>query len=519
MNIDFSKLHIHIVVISLVLFLGSHNIFAENFSPKNSGLKPNFNRNKVIAHRGAWKNTGTPENSIASLKAAILLGCAGSETDVHMTKDGALVINHDPVWAGMPVQKTALDELRKMKLSNGESLPLLQDFLKVIKEQSGTKLFLEIKPSENGPEWARETVRKVVRLVQKKHAEKWVEYISFDYQMLKEIQKLQPSAAVHYLNGDRSPVELKKDGITGADYHFSVFQSHPDWIKSARDNNIVLNAWTVNDEKTMSWLLANDFDFITTNEPELLFKEIERSPVANGMKLIWSDEFNYHGLPDSAKWNFDIGGHGWGNHEKQFYTNADTSNAIVNNGVLSIIARKEKRENSEFTSARLLTKGKAQWTYGLIEVRAKLPAGVGLWPAAWMLGSNAEKVGWPMCGEIDIMEHVGYKKDSVFGTVHTEAYNHRKNTQKGTTVFINDPYNKFHRYSVNWTPEKIGFFLDGVKYYEFKNEHKTDAEWPFGKPFYILLNMAVGGDFGGKEGIDEGVFPAVYEIDYVRVFQ
>jgi beta-glucanase (GH16 family) len=117
------------------------------------------------------------------------------------------------------------------------------------------------------------------------------------------------------------------------------------------------------------------------------------------------------------------------------------------------------------------------------------------------------------------MEHVGYKKDSLFGTVHTEAYNHRKNTQKGQTVLLKNPYDQFHTYAINWTPEKIEFLLDGNVYFQFANEHKTDAEWPFDKPFYLLLNMAVGGDFGGKEGVDDSVFPAVYQVDYVRVYQ
>lgn len=478
-----------------------------------------FANNKVIAHRGAWKNSGTPENSIAALKAAIALGCAGSETDVHLTADSALVINHDPVWGGLNIQKSTLDELRKARLANGELLPVLPDFLKTIVQQTGTKLILEIKPSERGREWANATVRKVLNTVHEMQAQAWIVYISFDYEMLKEILRLEPSANVQYLNGDKAPEQLKQDGIRGADYHYSVFQKHPGWIESAKKNNIDLNAWTVNEEKDMNLLLANDFNFITTNEPELLFKEIEKSPITKGMKLVWSDEFNYTGLPDSSKWNFETGGHGWGNNEKQFYTDRDIMNAIVKDGVLSIIARKENHGDNEYTSARLLTKGKAEWTYGYIEISAKLPPGRGLWPAGWMLGSEVSKTGWPDCGEIDIMEHVGYKKDTVFGTVHTGAYNHIKGTQRGTETLIENPYTQFHTFAVDWTPEKIDFLLDGKKYYHFSNEHKTNAEWPFDKPFFLLLNMAVGGNLGGKEGIDDSVFPATYQIDYVRVYQ
>jgi len=217
--------------------------------------------------------------------------------------------------------------------------------------------------------------------------------------------------------------------------------------------------------------------------------------------------------------SFETGGHGWGNNEKQFYTDRDTMNAIVKDGVLSIIVRNERRDDTEYTSARLLTKGKAEWTYGYIEISAKLPSGRGLWPAGWMLGSEAGKTRWPDCGEIDIMEHVGYKKDSVFGIVHTRAYNHTKGTQRGTETLIENPYTQFHTFAIDWTPEKIDFFLDGEKYYHFSNENKTNAEWPFDKPFFLLLNMAVGGNLGGKEGIDDSMFPATYQIDYVRIYQ
>ena len=482
-------------------------------------LNDQFHHNKVIAHRGAWKNTNSPQNSIASLKAAIALGCFGSETDIHMTADSALIINHDPVWGGLPVQKSTLAELQKTKLSNGESLPLLGEYLKIVQQQTGTKLILEIKSSEKGREWANATIKRMIETVQEMQAQAWIVYISFDYEMLKEILKYEPSANTQYLNGNKTPAQLKSDGIKGADYYFSVFQTHPDWIKSAKENNIDLNAWTVNEAKEMDWLLANDFNFITTNEPELLFKEIEKSPVTKGWKLKWSDEFNYVGLPDSSKWNYAVGGNGWGNNEKQFYTKADTMNAMVKNGLLSIIARKEKHENNSYTSARLTTKDKAEWKYGRIEISAKLPAGLGLWPAVWMLGGDVEKVMWPLCGEIDIMEHVGYKKDTVFGTVHTEAYNHLKGTQKGKDILIENPYTQFHQFAIEWTPEKIDFLMDGKLYNHFANEHKTINEWPFDKPFFLILNMAVGGNLGGKKGIDDSVFPARLEIDYVRVFQ
>ncbi len=235
--------------------------------------------------------------------------------------------------------------------------------------------------------------------------------------------------------------------------------------------------------------------------------------------LVWADEFNYQGLPDSTKWGYEVGGHGWGNNELQYYTKADTSNAFVKNGKLFIIARKADIGGQRFSSARLLTKGKAEWTYGKIEINAKLPPGRGLWPASWMLGANINEVGWPESGEIDIMEHVGFSRDSIFGTVHTSAYNHLKGTQKGTTTPIKNPYGEFHTYAIEWTPGKIDFMLDGKVYYTVANENKTNAEWPFDKPFYLLLNIAVGGNLGGMKGVDEDVFPAVMEVDYVRVYQ
>lgn len=235
--------------------------------------------------------------------------------------------------------------------------------------------------------------------------------------------------------------------------------------------------------------------------------------------LVWADEFDYHGLPDSTKWGYEVGGNGWGNNELQYYTMADTANVFVKNGKLFITARKAETEGKRFSSARLVTKGKAEWKYGKIEINAKLPPGRGLWPAAWMLGSNFASAGWPDCGEIDIMEHVGFSRDSVFGTVHSLAYNHIKGTQKGATTAIKEPYSRFHTYAIEWTADKIDFLLDHKVYYSVKNEHKTTAEWPFDQPFYLLLNIAVGGNLGGMKGLDEQVFPAVMEVEYVRVYK
>jgi len=235
-------------------------------------------------------------------------------------------------------------------------------------------------------------------------------------------------------------------------------------------------------------------------------------------KLVWSDEFNYSGLPDRTKWGYDTGHSGWGNNELQYYTAKRIENASVANGLLTIKAIKENYQGADYTSARLVTKGKASWRYGRIEVRAKLPYGRGIWPAIWMLSADKTYGEWPRIGEIDIMEHVGYNPDSVFATIHTGAYNHTIGTQKGQAFACKDLSAAFHVYALEWTEKKISIFIDSNKYFEFDNEGKGAAVWPFDKKFFLLLNIAVGGDWGGKMGIDNSIFPQEMQIDYVRVY-
>jgi beta-glucanase (GH16 family) len=236
-------------------------------------------------------------------------------------------------------------------------------------------------------------------------------------------------------------------------------------------------------------------------------------------KLVWSDEFNYSGLPDSTKWSYDTGGHGWGNHEKQYYREKTIQNSCVKNGMLKIVAVKEKFDVASYTSARLVTKNKGDWKYGRIEVKAKLPKGRGMWPAIWMLPTDWKYGSWPTSGEIDIMEHVGYLPDSVFGTVHTGAYNHRMGTQKGSKVFLKDVADAFHVYTLEWDENHMGIYVDNQLYFTFKNEKKGVEEWPFDQRFHLVLNVAVGGDWGGKEGVDDSVFPQKMQVDYVGVYQ
>ncbi|GAA4437775.1 hypothetical protein GCM10023188_32360 [Pontibacter saemangeumensis] len=233
---------------------------------------------------------------------------------------------------------------------------------------------------------------------------------------------------------------------------------------------------------------------------------------------VWADEFDYTGAPDPAKWGFDTGGGGWGNNELQYYTNS-TDNARVADGKLSITARKEQKEGNTYTSARLVTKGKGDFLYGRFEVKAKLPTGKGTWPAIWMLPTEWAYGDWPKSGEIDIMEHVGYDQNRVHVTVHTEAYNHTKGTQKGKSKVIETASTEFHLYRVDWTPYAVRGYIDDQKVFDFVNEGKGSGTWPFDKKFHLLLNIAVGGNWGGAEGVDPSVFPQAMEVDYVRVYE
>jgi beta-glucanase (GH16 family) len=264
----------------------------------------------------------------------------------------------------------------------------------------------------------------------------------------------------------------------------------------------------------------------------LLFVADGKLACAETWKLVWSDEFDQAGAPDPSRWTYEEGF--IRNHELQFYTRR-AENARVEDGMLVIEARREKfpnprfqsadardwkksREHAEYTSASVTTRGIADWRYGRVEVRAKLPGGRGMWPAIWMLGSN-RSLGWPACGEIDIMEYVGYEPETIHGTVHTAKYNHVKGTHKGDTIQIAGPDKQFHIYAIEWDKDKIAFFVDGRQYFTFENEQTGNDAWPFDQPHYLILNTAVGGSWGGKKGIDETIFPTRFEIDYVRVYQ
>lgn len=225
--------------------------------------------------------------------------------------------------------------------------------------------------------------------------------------------------------------------------------------------------------------------------------------------LVWSDEFDTPGAPDPAKWGYDIGGNGWGNNELQHYTNR-SENASVSNGTLKITARRENFSGNTFTSARLLTKNKFTTKYGRIEARIKLPSGVGTWPAFWMLGANIDAAGWPGCGEIDIMEHKGSDEGRIYGTLHYPGRS--GGNANGLTRMVQNVTSEFHIYAVEWSATAIRISVDGVEFFNFAN----NANVPFNHEFFILLNVAMGGTFGGP--VDPAFNNSAMEVDYVRVY-
>ena len=226
--------------------------------------------------------------------------------------------------------------------------------------------------------------------------------------------------------------------------------------------------------------------------------------------LIWSDEFNTPGAPDPSKWTYDIGGGGWGNNEQEYYTSR-SSNVYVSNGTLKIVANKEAYNGSNYTSARMKTQGLYSFQYGRMDVMAKLPASTGTWPAIWMLGNDITTAGWPACGEIDIMEQNGSAKSTIFGTLH---YPTEKNPNgDGATQSLSTASTAFHKYSTIWSATSIQLLIDDVVYYTLPNSSSI----PFNQNFFVILNIAMGGNFGGS--IDPAFTTDQMEIDYVRIYQ
>ena len=270
--------------------------------------------------------------------------------------------------------------------------------------------------------------------------------------------------------------------------------------------------------------IALCFFFFTCSEEEVISQNNETNDwEIEGWNIVWQDEFDKDSL-DLTKWSREIGGHGWGNNELQFYTDSD-SNSYVENGNLILKAQVvpqgigSSKGLRYYSSARLRTYGKGDWKYGRIEVKAKVASGQGIWPAIWMLPTDWLFGGWPSSGEIDIMEHVGYDLGVVHGSVHTEAYNHKINTQRSSAKKIANVDTEFHVYSIIWNKDKISFFIDDVQYFIFENDQQSNYKtWPFDQRFHLLINIAVGGDWPGNPDNSTN-FPRTMLVDYVRVYE
>lgn len=242
----------------------------------------------------------------------------------------------------------------------------------------------------------------------------------------------------------------------------------------------------------------------------------ETQTVTNFTNITMQDEFEVAGTPNPSIWGYDIGGNGWGNNELQYYTDRP-ENVLVEDGVLKIIARQESFEGAAYTSARLLTKTKFEQKYGRFEARIQLPWGQGIWPAFWLLGDNIDQVNWPNCGEIDIMENRGQEPTLINGTVHGPGYSGGESITKAFEL-ENDRFDTgFHVFGIEWGPEYINFYVDDKLYNQITPEDVT-GQWVYDHPFFIIMNVAVGGNYVGSPNNDT-VFPQTMLVDYVRVYE
>jgi hypothetical protein len=237
----------------------------------------------------------------------------------------------------------------------------------------------------------------------------------------------------------------------------------------------------------------------------------------DGRKLVWSDEFDGPGI-DENKWNWEVQRPGWVNHELQNYTNKRWENARVEDGHLVIEGRRDWFGGYEYSSARLKTQGKASWRYGRVEARIQVPGGRGTWPAFWMMPDDFSR-GWPACGEMDILEHVGYDLNVVHATLHAQAYNWQRSEQRTASTVVSGATTGYHVYVLDWRPDRIEMSVDGRVYFSMQNPNRGNDWWPFDKNFYVIFNLAIGGDWGGAQGVDPNVWPQRMLVDYVRVYQ
>lgn len=348
------------------------------------------------------------------------------------------------------------------------------------------------------------------------------------------------SASLTIVDFDNNRETATKEIVITKDDLLVAFTATPD---AQNPNRIHLQNTSVGEYDAFTWIFRGKtveneettvayFPFKGSYEIELrvtkgtdVFSEKQTVTILNddpgyvsGFVLTWADEFDGNTV-NLSDWTFETGQHGWGNNELQNYTDGD--NAEVKDGKLIITARKENDYQiaGSYTSTRMITKGKQEFTYGKMEIRAKLPSGRGIWPAIWMLGANIDQVSWPACGEIDIMEYVGYQPNTVHATVHTSAGYGANGNGKSKTLETAEE--EFHVYGLIWTEKEMIFYTDSPENvtHKYAPSNKTEENWPFDKPHFFIMNIAVGGNWGGAQGIDDSIFPQTMEIDYVRVYQ
>ena len=339
-------------------------------------------------------------------------------------------------------------------------------------------------------------------------------------------QEPPPPAAEDYLSVSPSEIYIQANGAAKtvavtSNTNWTV-SSNVEWCNfspnsgGAGGGNVLVSASDNNTGNTRSAELT----FTAGSVAKKCIVNQEPTQITNyvpqGYSLVWQDEFEDSHMPDTKKWWYETGKSGWGNNEIQNYiagANGTDTCALITNGILKITA---KKKGSDVLSIRMNTS--ESWQYGYFEARLKLPIGKGTWPAFWMLPKDFKN--WPDDGEIDIMEHVGYDPNNIVCTIHCKAYNHSAGTQKGSTRRVATAQTDFHIYAVEWTEDYIYGFVDGVRYFTFQNDKAGNKNtWPFNVPFYLKLNLAWGGNWGGAQGVDESALPATYEIDYVRVYQ
>jgi beta-glucanase (GH16 family) len=298
------------------------------------------------------------------------------------------------------------------------------------------------------------------------------------------------------------------------------------WLAIPLLNSIVLMVFTV--IFSTSSVAENNPALSSDASQKSFFENIVPTNIPKGYALVWSDEFSKVGLPNPSHWKYDThrNKEGWYNREKQYYAAQRLKNSRVENGYLILEAHLEELNHADYvdwgeqtyTSARLITQGLGDWTYGFFEIRAKIPCGTGTWPAIWMLPSDPD-IKWPRGGEIDIMEHVGFDPGVIHHSVHTKNFNFMRGSQRTTQHIVADACDTFHKYQLLWTANTLLFAVDEKPKFLYKKTRSGQSRWPFDKPQHLLLNIAVGGTWGGQKGVRKDSFPAKMEIDYVRVYQ